>query len=841
MSRRKKAWSSVFSTVIRLLLVLIIATLAILQSSWFKNKVRARIVAVAETATGGRVEIGTFDYNWRHLTVELAPFVVHGKERPGEAPFLRADRVRIGLKIVSLLKRDFDLVSLLVERPQVSVVVNPDGTTNVPEPKSGNRWENNFANQLLDLTVQHFELRDGFAEYNTQRIPLDLEGDRLQASISYQASGPRYLGAISARRMRVATPRLRTAVTLDVSAQVALERSQFQILHARAESEGARLTLDGLVRNLSAPGADFDLTASAPVTWLNTFFGLPLESTGAVSFEGKGSLETNPFHYRLEGKLAGRELAIARNGPTLRGVNLSSRMEMTQEKIQLADLQIAVPRGRFRGAAHLNDFKSFSINGTVTDFPVQELAKFWNRNTGDLNGALGGSIQMDGEFSRGKLAAVLLDTKIDSVPGTGGVPLKATVGLHFDQRAAKLQFSNSEVTFGATNATVSGTLGESLNIHLVSGNLNDFAALYPLFDAKPPDKFPVVLHGGEAKFDGVIAGPLTDLRISGKTEARRVVWKQQELDHVAATVEVDKSVVNLYALAVDEQQAHVVGQARMTLSNWKTQESSALSATLSIRNADITKLLQDRGDKLPITGALSATAHVTGTLESPLVSGNVDARNVTAYDEHFDSVRGDVTMTATALEVAHLEARAGESMLTGSGAYNHLENDFNDGFVRFDISSNRTTLARIHYIHQLSEGLAGDVDLNASGTAKVVSGVITLASLNGHIALKNATYEGRAYGGLEMTASTKLPVLSLNAKVDLPGVQLQGNGEWRLDGDYPGQAHIQIPRVTFATLHDLWPGQRERKTLPFEGFMQGEATITGSLNSPSTMSADRKS
>ena len=139
------------------------------------------------------------------------------------------------MKIVSLLDRDVDLVSLFVERPQVSVTVNPDGTTNVPEPKGGNRWENNFANQLLDLKVKHFELRDGFVEYNSARIPLDLEGDRLQASISYQASGPRYLGAISARRMRVATPRLRMAVTLDVAAQVALERSQFQILHARAE------------------------------------------------------------------------------------------------------------------------------------------------------------------------------------------------------------------------------------------------------------------------------------------------------------------------------------------------------------------------------------------------------------------------------------------------------------------------------------------------------------------------------------------------------------------------------------------------------------------------------
>jgi translocation and assembly module TamB len=837
-SRPKKIWLSLILGSAGLLLIALLASLVLLQTNWFKNKVRARIISIAETATGGRVDIGRFDYAWGELTVEVAPFVVHGKEGPDARPFLRADRIRIGLKMVSLLERQVDLVSLLVDKPQISVTVNPDGTTNVPAPKGESRWENNFANQLLDLKVKRFELRDGFAEYNSQRIPLDLEGDRLQASISYQAAGPRYLGAISAREMRVRTPRLRAPVSMDVDAQVALERSQFQILHARLESEGTKLILDGLVRNLSSPGADFNLSATAPVKWLNAVFGLPLESTGAVSFQGKGSLETNPFQYKLEGKLSGRELGVARNGPTLRGVTLSSRLEMAPGKISLSDLQLAAPRGRFQGSAHVVDLKSFSLTGKAVDFPLQEFAKFWNRDTGDLSGALTGTIKMDGQFARGGLSGVVLTAQIDSVPGNAGVPLKGAVAINYDQRAAQLSFGNSEITIGSTNASVSGTLGESVTVHLISSNLSDLLPLYPLFGVAPPEKLPLSLHGGVAKFDGVIAGPFRSLKISGKADATHLVWKQREFDHVAATLEVDKALANLYAIAVDQDQMHIVGQARVALADWKTVDASALSASLSIRGADIAKLLADQGDKIPVTGALSAAAHVTGTLESPLVSGNVDARNVTAYDERFDRVRADVTMTATALEAAHLEARAGESVITGGGAYNHLANDWNDGSLRFDVSSKQLTLARINHMRQWSESLAGDLDVTANGTAKVVKGVITLASLNGDLKLKNATLDGRAYGNLEVTANTRLPMLALSAKVDLPGVQLQGSGEWRLDGDYPGQARIQIPRITFATLHDLWPGEHERKTLPFEGFMQGEAVITGPLNNPAALSAN---
>jgi translocation and assembly module TamB len=104
--------------------------------------------------------------------------------------------------------------------------------------------------------------------------------------------------------------------------------------------------------------------------------------------------------------------------------------------------------------------------------------------------------------------------------------------------------------------------------------------------------------------------------------------------------------------------------------------------------------------------------------------------------------------------------------------------------------------------------------------------------------LLNAVVDGRPYGNLELTASTRLPILALSATVNLGGIEIQGSGEWRMEGDYPGQAHIQIPRVPFDTLHDLTPGRHLRQALPFEGFLTGEATVSGPLNHPTAMKAD---
>ena len=113
-----------------------------------------------------------------------------------------------------------------------------------------------------------------------------------------------------------------------------------------------------------------------------------------------------------------------------------------------------------------------------------------------------------------------------------------------------------------------------------------------------------------------------------------------------------------------------------------------------------------------------------------------------------------------------------------------------------------------------------------------------LTSLNGQLSVRNAMLDGRTYGNLDVTAATRLPVLTLSAVATVENYQIRGSGEWRMEGDYSGRAQIQIPRISFATLHDLSPGPHVRKDLPFGGFVEGDAVITGRLNQPSQMKAD---
>ena len=88
-----------------LLVIAALAGLVVLQSGWFHEYVRRRIIAEIEHSTGGRVEIGRFSFRGPTLTATVAPLVLHGLEAPGDPPLLQVESATLGLRILSFAER----------------------------------------------------------------------------------------------------------------------------------------------------------------------------------------------------------------------------------------------------------------------------------------------------------------------------------------------------------------------------------------------------------------------------------------------------------------------------------------------------------------------------------------------------------------------------------------------------------------------------------------------------------------------------------------------------------------------------------------------------------------
>ena len=99
-----------------LVVALVVAGVIVVQTAWFRNAVRERMVSVVERATGGSVEIGNFSYDWRNLTAEVSPFILRGTEAPSAPPLFRADKIQIGLKIISALEKKVEVAEARADR-----------------------------------------------------------------------------------------------------------------------------------------------------------------------------------------------------------------------------------------------------------------------------------------------------------------------------------------------------------------------------------------------------------------------------------------------------------------------------------------------------------------------------------------------------------------------------------------------------------------------------------------------------------------------------------------------------------------------------------------------------
>ena len=106
-----------------LALLLAAAGVAVVRSDWFREKVRLRMIAEAERATGGRVELGSYAFDPWRLTARVDRFLLRGTEGPEEPPLFEAGSIEVGLRVVSAFRRDIDLASIVVRNPRIHIIV----------------------------------------------------------------------------------------------------------------------------------------------------------------------------------------------------------------------------------------------------------------------------------------------------------------------------------------------------------------------------------------------------------------------------------------------------------------------------------------------------------------------------------------------------------------------------------------------------------------------------------------------------------------------------------------------------------------------------------------------
>ena len=257
MTRRVRIGLIAISSLVVVALVVILGGIAVLRSNGFFERVRQRVVAEMERSTGGKVELETFHLYWRTLTAEVGGLVIHGTEPAAEAPLLRISKIRIGLKVSSLMKRQFDIASVDVLDPQTNLLISSDGRTNIPERKP-RQPSKSIDQTILDLAVGRFGAQNGIVQIKAagsppRKFPWTAHGENLRAVLNYSQPGHSYTGSISVQPIHYAYGNYKP-VDLAVYSGVKFERDHIQISDGRLKSQFSEIDFSGDLQHLQEIG-----------------------------------------------------------------------------------------------------------------------------------------------------------------------------------------------------------------------------------------------------------------------------------------------------------------------------------------------------------------------------------------------------------------------------------------------------------------------------------------------------------------------------------------------------------------------------------------------------------
>ncbi len=810
--------------------VLIVAAAVVLPSDWFREQVRLRIIQEAEKATGGRAELEAFDFDWRHLRAEARNFVLHGTEPPEEEPLFRVDRIVVGLKVVSIFRRDIDIALLELDRPVLWVRKDDTGRSNLPRPPATRPPEKrrDLLQPIVRLAVREFRLKEGTWRYGGRSGVADFQAQDLETRADYDPQLPGYRVQATWRQMVLRAP---ASIPLAFDANVSLavgpdrirvERTVFRTRESAIEASG-ELTVGEEARGR------LEIRSAIALAEIVEPLGLPIGPVGRVEFAGVGAWSPEePF--TVQGDFTAAGIAVRNRRVDLSGIQSRGRVVATASEIRVEPLRVELLDGSFRGKAVVQRFREFKVEGSIAGLTLRRILPRVHVPAGEWNAVLSGDVEAHGQFT-GSVAGL---ARLALTPiGQAGIPVQGHVATAFDSGAGNVTFEPSEVNAGSSRVAFAGSLRDGLEVSVFSENLTELLPGFAFFGLEAPDPFPVSLDGGVLQFAGLVSGALQDPRIAGHLALGPFLYRGRRVEHGAMDFDVSSQHLRLRRLTVRHRKTELRGDLELELDGWRPMPEAKLRGEFSIERGSIADALDAAAVDQPVEGQLALTAGLNGTFAEPVIIARVTAREVTAYGERFDSVAANVRLTRRGLLVENASVRAGAGRVTFQGTYEAETDDWRDGRLQWEILARGLRLHQFRRVRELREGLDASLRGSMSGTLELHRTTARLAALNGELRLGKLVLRDRSLGDAALTARTTRNILVIEASASLKEARIQANAQWNLARESFGLGQVDFRNLTLAALQDIGLFGGPGTNLYMKGSMDGEIGFVGPILQPS--------
>jgi translocation and assembly module TamB len=845
----------------------VFSTTVFLTSSYFQEAVRHKVIADLEQITGGKVEIGAFRWNLARLQVEADDLTVHGSESPTELPFAHADHLFVSLKVVSLLRRDISLQRMIVDKPVIHIIVNPDGSRNQPAPmpvSTGARATESPVTQLFNLAVRELEVRNGAFIENDRALPLDFSARDLHVVMDYAKPQARYDGQVELRALDMKYGPLPQVLS---HAQVGfrLWRDHADLTSLHWQTDRSSIDATGTLANFNHPQIDLQYTGSLDLSEVAALAHLAELRAGKVDVAGQGKYRAEAFS--TSGHFALKDAEYRDRSMRLAGASGEGQYQITPDRVNVTEL-----RGRgfggaisgaielrnwsnpqpgrnnaharlseppAKGSAHLR-FNNLQIPALITAFPLKPEAVARLKPVGSATGTLDAT--WTGRPSNADLT-VALDTTPPAQPAPDQMPITAVVRAKYSALRREIDVPQLNIAARSTRFSAAGVLG-STTAHLnVSLNTTNLAELQPLLASLGQGRIPVELHG-PGSFNGVMIGNLPKPTITGRLEVKdfdylvaprpakppeflpvtstpnpqRIRW-----DSLAVDVQLSPTLIALRSGTLKGGKAVIAFEGHADLRDGEFADDSHYSLKANIGDGDVSDLLSVAGLSYPITGKVALNVNTSGTRHNSHGAGALDIRNGTIYGESFQRLHADIRIAGSEAILQNLLLSQAGAKVQGTVAY-----DFASQGFRVELSGDNFDLAKIRRLQSQRIPIGGLVKFHITG-----SGTRETPNLRGDLSITHLVLSGEPAGDVSATAETHGANLALTARSSSQSAVFALDGNVFLRDDFPASGTLKFAHLDIDSLLKVFVQGR----ITGHSQIAGSAELRGPLRRPHDLNA----
>ena len=841
----------------------------------FAELVRSKVVTELERVTGGRVELGAFQWSVLHLEFSADNLTIHGLEPPGEIPYAHVDRLYVRVKIFSFFRRKIGLRYLEADHPVIHLIVYPDGSTNQPHPKVKETGNKPLMNEIFDLAVNRAEIRDGVMIVNQRAMPFNASANDVGVVITYiPARGlrghERYLGTLHVEDLT--TQRAREApVHSVIDAQAELERNRVTLQSLRLQSGKSQLNVSGTLENFADPAWKMQVKGTIEleeVEVLGEVSGLR-QGQAQVDLQGSG----NRSSFAVSGQCGVADASYHAGSIHLTGVNATTGVRITPDELDLTGARAQLAEGGYvdgqvkiehwlsaapvvsRGTvrAQLHAVPLSSIMAVVAPQHYMELG-FDTEASGDASAVWTGNAN---DFVTQAKVTLMPPLK----PTRGRVPMYGTVDAQYSNATGRVAIRSLNVHTPDSEVNVTGALGvypitraSNLQVTLKTANLAEFDRTLSTLGVASEGKrgvsaLPVALHG-QAAFAGTLTGSILNPDVKGHLDAtdfdlaftipeKSEPGEEETAEHgsVQHTVHWDsidadaeyssqRIVVTQAELTHGPAEIHLSGELeahQISPRHSEFDEYSAIRAAVTMQDASLQDLLEIAGQKLPVTGTVNIRAEGNGTVNDLNGGGHLSIEGGTIYGDPYKSLNTDLRFAGREAQATNLVFLEDGGRITGDGGY-----DLNSEAYHFDAQGAGFDLARIRPL-QSRASVTGMLAFEAHG-----SGTVQSPQLMANLHLTKVNIANAITGTVEAELHTQGRMLLVNADSNMSNALLKIQGQTELGGDYETQAQLTLSNFNVDPLLRSLNVQG----LTAQSSIGATVNVSGPLREPKKMNGD---